>query len=477
MLGKDALYQEGLEDLIEASIKSAVREHQLRQIARASVDPPPIEHGQPYAFVARVPVFTPVVLGDYQSIRAEQPAVEVTEEDIQKVLDGIQRDQALWLPAERPAELDDKVVMDLKLTVGEREISDLHDNEFTLESERPGIFAGVDAEIVGMKEGETKQFTTTIPDDYANTELAGKETNVTVTVKGVKYRELPALDDELAKSIGDYQTMDDVRQAIHDQLLAHKQEQARSDLRAQVAKAAAERATVEIHEVLVDEEVHQMMHEMESMLGQNRLNLQQYLSMTNQTEEQYHTALEPEAKERVRRDLVLSAVADAEHIEVSDDEIERWLTGLSAGGKPLRPRDLSERQRASVTSRIRRDKALDRLIEIATSDTSAEAPAESAAKTAKTSAAAPEKAAAREERNAKAAATAAAEAESVTTATPAPKTSAKTEAKATAKTDAKPAPAEAEPTAQAESTEAKRAIGGAAQKKRTQNTEVPESGE
>src|SRR6185312_12549519 len=107
----------------------------------------------------------------------------------------------IWLPAERPAAIGDKATMDLKVTAGDRTISDLHDNEFELTSERHGIFAGMDAEIVGMKDGETKEFTTTIPEDYANTELAGKEAQFTVTLKGVKYRELPEIDDELAKSV------------------------------------------------------------------------------------------------------------------------------------------------------------------------------------------------------------------------------------------------------------------------------------
>jgi trigger factor len=480
MLGKDALYQEGLDDLIDQSINSAVREHSLRPLARPSVDTPPIEHGQPYAFVARLPVLTPVVLGDYQSIRVEQPTVEVTDEDVQKVLGDIQLDQAMWLPADRPAQLDDKVVVDLKVTAGDRTISDLHDNEFTLADERPGIFAGMDARIVGMKEGETKEFTTTIPEDYANTELAGKEASFTVTVKGVKYRELPALDDELAKSLGEFQTMDDVRKAIHDQLLTRKQEQAQRELRDEVAKAAAEQATVEIHEVLVDEEVHSMMHEMERTLKQqSRLSLQQYLSVTNKTEEQLHTDLEPEAKERVRRDLVLSAVADAEHLDATDDEIEGWLAVLSAvsGGKPIRPRDLSANQRANVISRIRRDKAWDHLVEIAISG----APAETPVKTANGGKAEPGKAesgkaeAAQSERGAKATAqpAGAAPTESVSDAAPEPKATAKAGAKTAGGTEAR-AEGKAEPAAQAESAGAKRATGGAP-KKQAQNTEVPES--
>ncbi|MBF6589052.1 MAG: trigger factor [Ktedonobacterales bacterium] len=455
MLGKDALYQEGLEDLVDTSVRTAVQEHHLRPLARPSVETPPFEHGQPYTFTARLPVLSPTVLGDYQSIRIEQPSVEVTEEDIQRVLNDIQQDQAMWRPAERPAQLGDKVIMDLKLTVGERTISDLHDNEFELTSERHGIFADMDAQIVGMSEGEDKAFTTTIPEDYANAELAGKEAQFAVTLKGVKYRELPALDDELAKSIGDFTTIEAVRATIQDQLLTRKQEQASRELRERAAAAAAEQATVDIHPVLVDDEVHEMMREMERVLAQNRLTLQQYLSLSHKTEEQYHQELEPDARQRVKRDLVLSAIADVEGIELSDAEIESWLTALAAlGGKPLHLRQLSPSQRANVVSRLRRDKALDRLVEIATSGQGESAPMSAAPASETASETAPITAAPDAEvsaRNARAAATSAGEAAAPVEAAP-----------------VEAAPVEAVPNVPAEAE-------APTPQQRARNTEVPEA--
>jgi trigger factor len=523
MLGADALYLEGLDDLIDESVRSAVREHHLRPLARPEVETHPIAHGQPYSFTARLPVLSPVGLGDYKSIRVEQPAVEVTEDEVNKVLDDLQQNNALWLPAERPAQIGDKALVDLNVTVGDRTISDLHDNEFELASERHGIFAGMDAEIVGMKEGDTKEFTTTIPEDYANTELAGKEAHFSVTLKGVKYRELPAIDDELAKSVGEFSTVDELRKAIYDQLLERKQTQARRELRDSVVKAATEQAKVEIHPVLVDDEVHTMMHETERSLAQSRLSLQQYLSMTNKTEEQYHTELEPEARERVKRDMVLSAIADAENIGVTDEEIEGWLMVITAvgGGKPIRLRDLKDNQRANVEARIRRDKAWERLVEIATegagestgeaaeapattpatvgtkvsAETSAAVSAEtSAAVSAETSAAVSAETSAAvsaetSERNAKTAASAAAGVEkqsAETAAGPAAKVAKAVEPVAEAPAPAAsqaaaPTPPNAEAPAKTvkttEPAETKPAASAGTSKKRAKNTEVPESTE
>lgn len=390
MLGKEAIYQEGLEDLIETSYRDAVRENDLKPISQPSLDAPPIEMGQSYTFKARVPVLPEVELGDYKSVQVAQPSTDVTDEDVENVLNRVREDQAMWLPAERHAQIGDKITVDLKLTAGDRTVSDLHDNEFELVSERVGIFAGMDQHIVGMSEGETKEFTTTIPEDYANTELAGKEATYTVTLKSAKYRELPELDDELAKSVGDYETVDALRTAVRQQLQEQKESEARRQMRDEVVKVVADGATVEVHPVLVHDEVHVMMDEMKRMLAQNRISFEQFLAMSNKTEQEYHDDLEPEARERAKRDLVLDAVADAEHLEADDQEIESWLQVFAAmGGKRMRLRDLTPGQRANIVSRLRRDKAIARLVEIATENGPAAAtPATAESDTTQTEAAA-----------------------------------------------------------------------------------------
>ncbi len=368
MVGKDAVYQEGLEELVDQSYKQAVKEHHLQPIARPTVDAPPIEYGQPYTFTARVPVLSPVTLGDYQAIRVEQPAITVSDEEIDGVVERIRQDQASNVPVERPAQLGDFVTMDLKLTVGEKEVSNLHDNEFELVLERPGIFAGMDDEIIGMSEGEAKQFTTTIPEDYSNPELAGKEAQYDVALKGVKVRELPEIDDELAKSSGDFENVEQLREAVRQQLLVQKINDARRALRDEVVEKAIAGATVEPHQVLVDDEIHAMEHETERMLAQSRLSLQQYLSIMQKSHEEYHKELEPDARQRVKRDLVLNAVADAEGLSANQDEVAQWLDNLNAisDDRPVRMNQLTANQRANIEGRIRRDKALDYLVNSAT---------------------------------------------------------------------------------------------------------------
>lgn len=385
MLGKEAIYQEGLEDLMDQSYREAIREHNLFPIAPPKVDAPTLEIGQPYTFIAHVPILSPVTLGDYQNIRVPMPPVEVTDEEIGNVVTRVQEDQAMWLPAERPAQVGDKVTMDMKVTVGEKTVSDLHDNEFELADERPGIFAGMDAHIIGMSEGDHKEFTTTIPEDYANPELAGKEANFDVSLKAVRFRELPAVDDELAKAIGEFTTMDEVRQAIREQLTIQKQNDADNRQREQILDEVAGQAEVAIHPTLIDDEVHTIMRETERQLAGSRITMEQFLQITGKTEEEYHKELEPQAEKRVKRDLVLSAIADKEDIQATEQDLEGWLAAFQAmGGKPMRARQLTATQRSNIEARIRRDAALRRLVQIASQDDElmAEASAKAAAQAA-----------------------------------------------------------------------------------------------
>ena len=369
MVGKEAIYHEGLDDLIETSYRDAVREHKLLPLAQPTIDHPEIEEGKPLIFTARVPVLAPVELGDYKTIRVEQPDTGVTDDEVGEVIERLRDNNAMWLPAERPAQIGDQVTMDLKLTVGDRTVSDLHDNEFTLVDDREGIFKGMDEQIVGMSEGESKQFTTTIAEDYTNAELAGKEATYDVALKAVKFRELPEIDDELAKTAGDYETLDGLRAGVREQLERQKQSEARRQVRDAAVKLAVDGATAQVAPVLVQDELDVMIGELRRMLEQSRMSYEQYLVMTQKTEEQLREEMEPEARERVKRDLVLNAIADAEHIEASDGEISGWLEVLGAmGGRKMKLNQLSRGQKAHIAGTIRRDKVIERLVDWATTD-------------------------------------------------------------------------------------------------------------
>ena len=380
MLGKEAIYQEGLDDLIDSAYRNAITENNLTPLTQPHVDTEQaLEIGQPFSAVVHVPVLTPATLGDYKAIRVPLPSLETTEEQVEETVERLRQQQAAWLPADRPAKIGDQVTMDLKLTSGDRDISNLHDNEFVLADDRVGIFSGMDEHIVGMKEGESKTFTTTIPEDYGNPDFAGKEASYDVTLKAVKEHELPELNDEFAMSVGEYANMDEVRDAIRDQLKSQRQRDANRELSEAVTKALIESTTYTIHPLLVEDEVETMTRETRRMLEDSRLTLEQFLEATNKTPEAYREELQPEATERVKRDLALAALADAEATTVDDSEAAQWYEMMtSLTGRRERWNSLNASQKRSIIARLRRDSALDRMIAIATEGKWPPAPAEPA---------------------------------------------------------------------------------------------------
>src|SRR2546421_11484531 len=152
-LGKEYIYQEGLDDLITETYRNAVKEHELVPLAQPELEAPVFEIGQPYHFSLKVPIITPVELGDYSSLHFEREDADVTSEEVEQELESLRNQQATWQEVERPADYGDRVTVDLKLTIEDKTISDLKDNPFELTQERPGLFTGMDEHIVGMQVG------------------------------------------------------------------------------------------------------------------------------------------------------------------------------------------------------------------------------------------------------------------------------------------------------------------------------------
>jgi len=374
-LGKEYIYQEGLDDLISETYRNAVKEHELVPLAKPEVEAPVFEIGQPYHFSLKVPVITPVELGDYSSLHFEREEADVTSEEVEQELESLRNRQATWHEVERPADYGDRVTVDLKLTIEDKTISDLKDNPFELTQERHGLFTGMDEHIVGMQVGESKEFTTTLPTDYTNQDLAGKEAHYAVTLYKIEVKEVPELDDELAKQVSNSQneTLEDLRKAISDNILENKKRRINDELREKVVNAVIEQAQITIHPLLIQEEAEEMLHQLSHLLEQQHMSLDQYLMMVRKTREEYLKEIQPEAEKRVKRELVLDAVAKKENIEVLPEELEGLLRLYVQAGQEVS----SEAQMRALAVTYRREKAIKRLLELTTDpDPDAESAAE-----------------------------------------------------------------------------------------------------
>ncbi|HLJ32236.1 MAG TPA: trigger factor, partial [Ktedonobacteraceae bacterium] len=271
--------------------------------------------------------------------------------------------QATWQTVERPADYGDRVTVDLKLTVEEQGISDLKDNPFELTRERHGLFVGMDEQVVGMQPGDSKEFTTTIPADYSNEKIAGKEANYRVNLYKVEVKEVPELDDAFAAQVseGKAETMEDLRKATSDEILENKQRRVRDELREKVISAVIDQAQVTLHPVLIDEEAEEMLHQLSHLLEQQHMSLDQYFMLTKKTREEYLQDVRPDAETRVKRQLVLDEVAREEKISVAPEELESLYRAYAQAGQAL---GRSEEQIRSLLFAYRREKTITKLVEV-----------------------------------------------------------------------------------------------------------------
>ncbi len=381
-LGKDHIYQEGLDALITDTYRKVVKESELTPIAQPELEAPAFERGQPYHVSLKIPVLTPIELGDYHSLHFQRPEVSVTSDEVEQQIES-QRDQlAEWKQVERAAEYGDRVTVDLKLTVEDKTVSNLHDNPFELVEERTGIFTGMDQHIVGMQAGESKEFTTTLPEDYTNTEIAGKEAHYEVTLHKIEIKELPELDDAFAAKVseGQYQTMEDLRKGISDSIYETQQRQANEQLQEEIVDALIEQSQIELHPLLIREEAEEMLHQLQHTLEGYRMSLDQYFMTMKQTREEYLESQLPDAERRLKRRMALEAVAEQEQLAVPRDQLEMLQQAYEQGNQRL-----TDTQVRFLSEALLRELALARLVELATgsaesedTETPAEADAEEA---------------------------------------------------------------------------------------------------
>ncbi len=364
-LGKEYIYQEGLDELISEAYRNAVKEYDLTPISQPKLDVPTFEIGQPYHCSLTVPILTPIELSDYKSLHFEREEVSVTSEEVDEELGSLRNQLTNWEEVQRPIQYGDRIKADLKLVSDEQTLSDLKDNLFEITQERHGLFTGMDEHLLGLTAGESKSFTTTIPADYSNEKLAGKEAIYDVVVHSVEEKNLPELDDAFAAKVSDgqYETLEDLSKLLSDNILEKKKRRINDDLREKVLDTIIEQSKFAIHPLLIEEEAEEMAHQFGHRLEQQHLSMDQYLKMVRKSREEYLEEVRPEAEGRVKRQLVLEEVAQSENITVEPEELEALLNAYARGGQELPHTE--DRLRALAFS-YRREKALSRLVELTT---------------------------------------------------------------------------------------------------------------
>lgn len=360
IVGKDAIYEEAIDIIVQDAVRSSATEHELTLLATPHAHVHEINYGEEHGVTVTVPVLARGELADYHDLAVTQAEVVITDEDIDQVITRARESSALQVPVDRPAAIGDRVTVDLKLTINDKPINDLKDHEFDLVEDRTGLFTGMDQQIVGMTDGETKEFTTTLPEDYAKTDMAGKPANYVVTLNKITIKELPAVDDEFAKQVGGGDTVEALRESVRTDLQRGREQTSRRKARERLIDKLIARLTLTIPPVLVEAEADDLIQELSNTLANQQINLAQYLQMMGKNPEQYRDEMKPEALRRIQQRRALELVAIQEGMQTTPQDLQILLDAYATqGGQRLRVNQLKSSQRLSLEQSLLRDKALE----------------------------------------------------------------------------------------------------------------------
>jgi trigger factor len=364
--GREAVQQQALDDFGQELYDKALEQIEYK----------PFEMGElkevewdPFRMTVLLPVQPEVDLGDYRAVCVPFEPKPVTDEDVQERLKELQQRNSQWVPVERPAALGDQVMLDVEAQVGDIRILSQEEYEMRLDAESRVPLPGFHQEILGISPGEEKTFTLAVPEDYHQADAAGQEANVAVHVHTVREQDSPELDDELAKMIGDYDSLESLKTAIRSNLEAEALEEAESQYVNKVLDAMIAAAVkIEYPPQAVDREVDVALSQMERNLSASGIEFDTFLKMIGRTREAYKQQMRPSAEEGLRKRLVLKEVARREGLEAEPEEVQADINSIieSAGPEAERMREMLETPegRESVAADLVLEAAQKRVIEI-----------------------------------------------------------------------------------------------------------------
>ena len=339
------ILQEALDKLVPDIYQEAVEAEEIEVIDQPEIE---LTSTEPLVVRATVPVRPEVDLGDYQSIRASRPEVEVTDDEREGALTELRRRFAMLEPVDRPIEWGDTVRADVKVEIeGEDAPHEESDAEFAVREGGVVLLPGFVEELLGRERGGPQEFAATLPDDDLPENLAGKEASYVITIHEVKQEILPDAADAFAVSLDDgFETLEELNERIDSDLNAQKDAAIRDEYHNEIVDLLVARASVDFPEVMIERDIDRLIDIESNHASHTEEGLQQWLETTGQTTDEVRDRLRDGAEQSVRRALILGELATTEEIEVDDErvteEIDTLVQGM-AGGE-----EAAEEQMASV---------------------------------------------------------------------------------------------------------------------------------
>ncbi|MBB5324601.1 trigger factor [Anoxybacillus tepidamans] len=329
--GVEALYQDALDILLPEAYAKAVEETGIEPVDYPQIDVEQMEKGKSLIFTAKVTVKPEVKLGQYKELEVEKLDDTVTEEDVENELKRLQENYAeLVVKEDGKIEEGDTAVIDFEGFVNGEPFEGGKAENYSLVIGSGTFIPGFEEQLIGLEAGAEKDIEVTFPEEYHAEALAGKPATFKIKVHEVKTKQLPALDDEFAKDVEeDVETLEQLKEKIRTRLEETRKKEAEAALRDAVVEKAAENAEIDIPEAMVKNETDRMLREFDQRLQMQGLNLNLYYQFSGQDEAALREQMKEDAEKRVRISLTLEAIAKAENIEATDEEVNAELEKMA----------------------------------------------------------------------------------------------------------------------------------------------------
>ena len=327
--GEDVFFEDAINDLFAANYGKAVDELGLDIIDRPTADFSEIKAGEGFTVTISVAVYPEVEVKNYKGVEIEKVENTVTDEDVDSDIALIQKRNARMVVAERAAEEGDTVVLDYAGFVGEEQFEGGTAERQTLKLGSKTFIPGFEEQLVGVAAGESKDVVVTFPEEYHAPDLAGKEAVFKCTVHEVKTEELPELNDDFAKDVSEFDTLEELKKDTREKLEKAATARAENEMKNAALEKVYEANDFEVPAVLVDNEIDQMMNEFDQQLRYQGMSLDQFFKFSGKEVIEFRNELREEAEKKTKVRMLITAIADKEDFEVTDEEIENEMKAMS----------------------------------------------------------------------------------------------------------------------------------------------------
>lgn len=364
--GDDIFFEDAINDLFAAGYPVAIDELGLSPVDRPSAEFDEIEGGKGFGVTVKVTVAPEIALKDYKGVKVSKVDTTVSDEDVLKDLEALRKRNARMVVVERPAKEGDTVLLDYAGFVDGDQFEGGTAERQPLALGSDTFIPGFEEQLVGAAPGEERDVTVSFPADYHSEALAGKEAVFKCKVHEIKETELPAIDDDFAKDVSEFETLEELKNDTRAKLETAAKNKAEYDTKNAVLEKVYEAHDVDIPEAMVEEQLDEMLQEFDQQLRYQGLDLAKYFEYLGRDIREYRAELKPDAYKKVKTRLLVEAVADAEGLSASDEDIDSELTAMAEQYK-MEPAKLRELMGAEgiryLIKDIRNRRAVDFLFE------------------------------------------------------------------------------------------------------------------